>query len=634
MTNMTQTQAGLEVRQDDGSLYAKSVESNTPLSTMETPPVSNNITPLGNQENNGINVLTHAKVMVVSDDMLNAEVMSSFLKQFGYSNIISSNQISEVFDLIFNERPDVILYENTMLDKADFELLKKVRNNKTTRQIPIVILTAFAEQDAKLQALELGVIDVLIKPATSNELVLRLRNILEVKSYHEHIASHDLITNLPNRDALLTRLEWSLKYSKRYNTTGAILQLGLDQFNKVNDVFGPMSGDLLLKLVATRVNNVLRESDIISRVEDKNAELIASRASGDEFSILLPVISKAKDAAIVARKLQDQMVEPFQINGKEIHTNCNIGISVFPDDGSSKEVILHGAIVALRQAKRDELNRYAFYSKELNDESIYKSSITNGLRKALKEDQFSLFYQPKIDLGTEKLVGAEALIRWQHPTLGNISPADFIPLAEESGDILAIGEWVINHACKQISKWQSAGVHVPRIAINISAHQFKNSHLFEKIKNALVNENVAANQIDIELTESALMSNVNECVETLKALKEIGVKISIDDFGTGYSSLSHLKQLPLDELKIDRSFVMDIGTGDNSEAIVLAIISMAHSLGLSVVAEGVETEEQLKFLHKHKCNVYQGHLFSPAVSTDDFSLILASEEFKGKANRV
>jgi diguanylate cyclase (GGDEF)-like protein len=631
---MIQTETTFSTHHEHEMLHANPVEPEASQPKMEAPTVSGNITTLDKQRSESSDVLANAKVMIVSDDTLNAEVMSGFLKRFGYNKIILSSKISEVFDIIFNERPDVILFENTMLNKADFEVLGKIRNNTTTRQIPIVILTAVAEQSTKLQALELGVIDVLIKPASANELALRLRNILEVKNYHEHIASHDLLTNLPNREAFLTRLEWALKYSKRYNTTGAVLQLGLSRFKNVNDAFGPMSADRLLKIVANRINNVLHESDIVTRVEDENAELIASRSGGDEFSILLPIIKKVESAALIAKKLQQQIAEPFHINGKELNTACNIGISIFPDDGTSKETVLHGAVAALHQANQHIDSSYTFYSKELNSESVNKIDITNDLRKALKEDQFSMFYQPKIDVSTGKLIGAEALIRWQHPERGNISPADFILLAEESGDILAMGKWIINSVCQQIGKWQSTGAKVPRIAINISAHQFKNNQLIEDVKSSLADASINANHLDIELTESAVMNNVKESIAILDTLKEMGAKISIDDFGTGYSSLSQLKQLPLDELKIDRSFITDIGSENNNDAIILAIISMARSLGLNVVAEGVETKEQLNFIKKHKCNVYQGYLFSPAVSADDFGLMLKSEELKGKTDRV
>jgi len=572
-----------------------------------------------------IQKIFNAKMMIVCDDLLNIDVMRAFLQQVGYNSIISSGELSEVFELIFNERPDVILFESSGLKKADFDLLEKIRNNRMTRLVPIVILTAIAEKEAKLKALELGVVDVLIKPVTSKELELRLRNILSVKTYHDHIAHYDTLTNLPNRESFISRLNWALKYSKRYNTTGAVLQIGLNRFKNVNDALGSSVGDSLLKAVAERIKDILRQSDIVSRTDEDASESTLSRLGGDEFTVLLPVMAHAEDAAIVTQRVQEHIALPFLIGENELHITCNVGISVFPDDGISKEEIMHGAGVSLHQTKRDGQQSYMFYSKKLNDKTMYRLAMETDMRKALEEEQFRVFYQPKINLKTRQLIGAEALIRWKHPERGIISPVEFIPLAEETGLILPIGNWVIGSVCKQIGDWQLAGLTVPRIAVNVSSHQFRHQQLLEDIKSGLELAKVDAQYLTVELTESAVMSNAKESIRILDVLKEMGIRISIDDFGTGYSSLAHLKQLPLDELKIDRSFIIDIGKEKNTEAIILAIIGMAHRLGLSVVAEGVETKEQRSFLDQYECDEYQGYLFSQPISADRFSLMLGSQ---------
>lgn len=566
---------------------------------------------------------TEAKLMIISDDSINAEVMRDYLTTFGYNHIILTDEISGAFDIIFQESPDAILYDNTKLVESDFGVLQQIRSNSKTRLIPLLILTAEADQSVKLKALELGVVEVIIKPASDNELSLRLRNILSIKTYHDLIANFDGLTKLPNRETFVSDVDRSLKYAKRYKTIGAVLQIGLTRFQNINDAYGVSVGDQVLKTVALRIKDALHHTDVISKIHELGIETTISRSSNDEFSLLLPIIAKTDDAAIVSLQLHEHITKPYLINAQEFYLDCNIGIAIFPDDGDNKELMLHSASAALGQAKENSQSNYIFFSKELNTLSTYRITMENNLRKALELNQFEMYYQPKISLATKEIIGAEALIRWRHPTFGFISPEEFIPIAEESGNIIALGRWIIDTVTQQISDWQSNDLTVPRIALNVSSHQLKHFDLLSEIEAALDKAHIDASQITIELTETSVLDNTEEIVSTLNALKALGAKISIDDFGTGYSSLMQLKQLPLDEIKIDRTFTMDIGHEKNSEAIILATLAMAHNLNFNVVAEGVETEEQFNFLLKHGCNEYQGYLFSPAVSAKEFGAFIA-----------
>ena len=570
------------------------------------------------------NTISNAKVMVINNEVINAGVLGDFLSHYGFNNIIFTDETTNVYETIVDDRPDIILYDDSdKLNPDTFETIKRIRTNIKTRLIPILILTEETDEITKLQALELGVVDVILKPASANELALRLRNLLSIKSYHDHIANFDSLTHLPNRENFINYLDRALKYAKRYQIIGALLQISLHRFTDISDAYGLVFSNQILKTVAERIKNTIRKNDIISRVDEPSVETTVTRVNEYEFSILLPVIAKTDDAAFVAMRLHDEIVKPILIDDQQLHIGCSIGISIYPNDGSNKDFILNGATIALNEAKKQIDAPYQYYSKALNTSSVHRVKMESNIRKAIKENEFEVYYQPKLSFKTKQIIGAEALLRWQHPTLGFISPADFIPIAEESGFIHAIGDYVIKSVIKQIAEWQHAELAVPRIAINFSNNQFQNIHQIEKISETLDKYGVNADMLTIELTETAFTTNIEQIISTLNQLKSLGAAISLDDFGTGYSSLSQLRQLPLDEIKIDRSFTADIGLEKNTEAIILAIIAMSHSLGLQVVAEGVETEAQFKYLFDQKCDVYQGYLFSSAVPSKDFGLLLA-----------
>jgi len=422
-----------------------------------------------------------------------------------------------------------------------------------------------------------------------------------------HLASHDTLTGLPNRDLLQDRIHQSIAQAQRGNHPAALLFIDLDHFKHINDSLGHDMGDLLLKEVAQRLVTSVRSEDTVAR------------QGGDEFIVLLPSMSDAQDAGILAQKLLADLMAPYQIRGKELHITASIGIAVFPDDGEDVESLLRNSDIAMYHAKAAGRNNYQFFTQKMNQLAAERLALSTDLRHALSRGEMLLHYQPIIDIGSGKLAGIETLLRWQHPEHGLISPLKFIPLAEETGLIMPIGEWVLESACAQLKAWHNQGYDVPRLAINLSAKQFRQKSLAQSIARILREAGVAADNIELEMTESLLMEDTDEVAENLKQLGNMGLGIAIDDFGTGYSSLSYLKRFTISTLKIDRSFVMDIATNPDDAAIVTAIIALAHSLQMKVVAEGVEAATQLDFLRQYGCDRYQGNYFSPALTATEMA---------------
>ena len=418
------------------------------------------------------------------------------------------------------------------------------------------------------------------------------------KVEHEmvRLATHDSLTGLANRSLLRDRIHQALESNKRTGTQAAVLFLDLDQFKTVNDSLGHEVGDRLLVEVARRLVAQVRAEDTVAR------------QGGDEFIVFLPRVPDSASAGILAAKLQRQLAMPFVVDGREIYVGSSIGIAVFPGDGEDVDTLLRNSDTAMYHVKEAGRNHFAFFSPEMNELAFDRYSLGTELRRAVERDQLSLVYQPVVGMQSDLVEGMEALLRWNHPTRGAVAPGQFIALAESTGQIIPIGEWVIRSACVQIKQWQARGLQVPRVAINLSAIQIHQSELIERIQTILSEEGVGAEGLTFEITEGSLMNKTDEVVGTLRQLSEMGAHIAIDDFGTGYSSLSYLKRLPIDTLKIDRSFVMDIGSDET--AIVVAVIAMAHSLKLKVIAEGVETVPQQDFLRSQGCDQFQGYLFS------------------------
>jgi diguanylate cyclase (GGDEF)-like protein len=418
----------------------------------------------------------------------------------------------------------------------------------------------------------------------------------------EHQATHDALTGLPNRVLFIDRLGREIAHGARDGRRFAVLMLDLDRFKLINDTMGHAAGDQLLTQAARRLTAALREIDTVART------------GGDEFLVLITETHDRHDPSTVAVKIGKALSEPFRINDTEIHSSASIGISMYPTDGSDADLLVAHADEAMYFAKQRGRNCYQFFNHDMSVFSQDRLELENDLRRALALQQMEVHYQPKSDVQTGRVSSVEALLRWRHPTRGLVSPLEFVPLAEECGMILSIGEWVLRESCKQARAWQLAGVPFIRVAVNVSPIQFRQSNFLQAVHSALLEFDVEPQYLEIELTESTVMGNAEGSIEILEQLSRMGVVVSIDDFGTGYSSMSYLRKFPIDKLKIDRSFISELTTNPADASIVQAIISLAHSLKLKVVAEGVETPEQLQRLRELGCDQYQGFLASAAVT--------------------
>ena len=425
-----------------------------------------------------------------------------------------------------------------------------------------------------------------------------------------HLAEHDSLTGLPNRILLNDRVGQAIALASRYEKELAILFLDLDGFKHVNDSLGHPIGDKLLQSIGRRLVACVRGSDTVSR------------QGGDEFVVLLSEIERPEDAAISARRMLQEVTQAHSIDHHDLHVTASIGVSVYPDDGLDAETLIKNADTAMYQAKENGRQSYQFFKPAMNVRAVERQSIEESLRRALERQEFALHYQPKINLRTGEITGAEALLRWTHPIRGPVSPAQFIPVAEDCGLILPIGNWVLREACKQARVWVDAGLPMSTMAVNISSMEFRDDGFLETVFDVLSETGLDPRALELELTESVLMKRAESAASVLKTLRARGVQVAVDDFGTGYSSLSYLRKFPIDALKIDQSFVRQISSTGEDTTIVTAVISMGRSLKLRVVAEGVETREELEFLRAHQCDEAQGYYFSRPVPAQQFALLL------------
>ena len=560
-----------------------------------------------------------AIVMMVDDEPITLEVTQTYLEDAGYSRFVLTNNPTKTLALLRKERPDILLLDLMMPGMSGFDILREMRTKNILKEIPTIVLTSSHDPRTMLAALELGATDFLSKPVNPSELVLRVRNTLAAKSYRDRLANNDLLTGLPNRKAFLDRLERAMNHAKRCNKSGAVLHIDLNGFKQINDALGPGWGDELLQVVAERVAKVLRNIDLLGRTKIDGPHPSFSRLAGDEFAVLLSVLDEPDSAGQVAQRVLDAIASPILLSDRELRITSGIGIAAFPSDGLDTDTIVRNASVALHHAKREKKNSYKFYSNELNARALNRLNLGNQLRKSIEREELRLYYQPTNDAQTESVCGCEALVRWQHPERGLLEPDEFIQLAEETGLIDLLGHWVIRAACKQSAAWRSAGLLSHRISVNVSGHQFRQTSLPETLRKILADTGVDPSFLIIEITEGVLLENAEANIKVLRDIRAMGIKLSMDDFGTGYSSLSYLNSFPIDELKVDRSFVQEIRQPGDDSPIIRAIIAMAHSLGLAVVAEGVETPLQLQFLQSLGCDKYQGFLVSEPVPPEDFA---------------
>lgn len=451
----------------------------------------------------------------------------------------------------------------------------------------------------------------------NREVILSIdRDISDRKKAEETIRYqmyHDQLTGLPNRTLFSDRLSLALANSHRHGGVFSVVFLNLDRFKTINDTLGHVVGDRLLLSVADRLNSCLREGDTLARL------------SGDSFTLLLPQVQRVEDVAKLAMDIQESFKQPFVLSGMELYITISMGIALYPNDGDDVDSLLKNADTALHRAKEQGRNSYQFYTSLMNAKASEHLALESSLRRALTREEFMVYYQPQIDVGSKKIIGVEALVRWRHPDLGLVSPAEFIPMAEETGLIVPIGAWVLRTACAQSKAWQRLGLSPVLMAVNLSARQFQQKDLLEMVDGILNETGLDPNMLEMEITESIAMQNADYTISVLRELKQMGIHISLDDFGTGYSSLNYLKKFPIHTLKIDQSFVYDLTTDPNDAAIAKAVIALAHSLNLHVMAEGVETEEQLEFLAKEKCDKMQGFLFGRPVPAEVMQKLLESQ---------
>jgi diguanylate cyclase (GGDEF)-like protein len=557
-------------------------------------------------------------VMMVDDEPLVVEITQAYLEEAGYRRFVSTSDPAAAIALALRERPDVLLLDINMPKMSGFDVLAALRAEKTLSMIPVIVLTSAEDADTKLHSLELGAADFLSKPVDPSELALRMRNTLAAKAYRDFLAHYDAVTELPNQQRLMEQLDRTLLRSRQAGDKGAFLQFDLDRFKQVNEALGPAVGDQLLQQAAKRLG---AELEAIFEAQELGATGSAgylARFGGDEFSVIFAELSNVDHVARATQRLLKALAAPYRIQGHDIVVTSSIGAAVFPDDGVDVDTVVKNAGVALSKAKQGGRGECRFYSQEFNAKALQRLSLEGELRHAVERGELRLFFQPKFDIATRRPSGAEALLRWQHPRRGLVPPMEFISIAEESGLIVPIGEWVLLAACRQGVEWAAQGLSRVPIAVNVSPRQLRQPGL-AKAAGAAIAATGQGEYLHLELTESSIMEDPESAIRVLHELKALGLKLSIDDFGMGYSSMSYLNTLPMDQLKIDRSFLEAIKRSGDRVPLVDAIIGLGHSLGLVVVAEGVETDEQLEYLAWRKCDQAQGFLLGKPVPAEEFA---------------
>ena len=560
------------------------------------------------------------RILIVDDTPENLAVLTQVLRGEGYE-VLSVLSGKRALQAARREAPDMVLLDIQMPEMDGYETCRRFKADEALATIPIIFISAATDAEVKVRAFTNGGVDFVSKPFEHQEVLARVRTHLALRSAERdlerrllqkeqevlHMAYHDALTGLPNRLQLFNRLEYALEVAAREGRQLAVLSLDIDRFKIVNDSLGPEVGDQLLMTVAQRLRDTAQRSDIVCRI------------GGDEFALALTDVDTAVFAAHIAEELLPCIAETIVVGEHAIRISPSIGIAIFPQDGADAHILLRNADAAMRRVKERGGNGFRFFDQTMNKAATERLDLETALRLAVDRQEFVVHYQPQLRLSDRRVLGCEALIRWHHPKRGLVPPLEFIPLAEETGLIVPIGIWVLRAACRQVQSWRAAGLGDLSVAVNLSARQFHQPDLVTQIRAAVAETGLPPSALEIELTESTVMDDAERAVGILRELRAIGIRISVDDFGTGYSSLSYLRKLPINSLKIDRSFISDIGIDADDDAIVQTIIALGKVLRLEEIAEGIETEAQAEFLNRHGCDIGQGYLFARPMPADAFA---------------
>ncbi len=556
------------------------------------------------------------KLLLVEDNPADADFLAASLRRqrAGDIELVNVQTLAEAAAQLGLDKFDVVLLDLHLPDGSGLQCLDAIQ--AVDNEIPIVVLSGQDDEEFAVSILNKGAQDYLVKWEGQGRTILRsIRYAIQRKKSDirlNYLAQYDPLTGIPNRQFFNDQLTRATARARRDGRKVTLLFLDLDEFKVVNDTLGHDTGDRLLKEVADRIRRTVRTGDVVARL------------GGDEFAVLLEGLSGPREVEAVAAGLLDVVSRPYHIAERQLMITTSIGITMYPNDNADSQMLLKNADIAMYQAKGNGKNNFTFFHQKMHADLMEYHALEHDIREALQLGQFHLAYQPKVNVHINQLQGLEALLRWTSPTRGNVGPSEFIPVAEESGHIIPLGYWVLDEVCRTVKSWQDKGLTVVPVSVNVSARQFQQPDFHKRVADTLSKHGIEAGLIEIELTEGLFMDDTEAALRELAQLKKIGLRISIDDFGTGYSCLSYLRRFPIDVLKIDRSFVQEIGSSRDGESIIDAIISLAKSLRLETVAEGVETPAQLNYLLDHGCHVVQGYLFGKPMDVSLIEPLLAA----------